>query len=145
MKSKIFTIFAALVILMFLSLSMSWAHDPENGYHSKKSYKHGGGHKERHPNYGFIPLTKEQRRFERAKRKAWADGRLTYREMRKLHHFEKKAIKSLHRPKHHRKPHHHKKRGHISYGHRWYTYPGFSIMFSFSEPGSHIAGAFGVK
>jgi hypothetical protein len=146
MKSKIFIIITSMIILMFLSFSMSWAHDSKYRSHPKKSYKHNNGHKGGDLNHQrFMPLTKEQRRFERAKRKAWADGKLTYGEMRRLHQFEKKAIKSLHRSKHIRVPYHHKKRNHISYGHKWYAFPRFSIMFSFSEPNSHVAGSFGVR
>lgn len=132
MKPKIVIIGVFLLSLAFIFLNMSWAHGSEYGYQPNRSYNHSSSHKGHEINHrAFIPLTKEQRRFEKAKRIAWADGRLTYKEMRRLHEYEKKAIKSLHRSKHDRVPYHRKKRGHISSGHKWNTFPKFSIRFSF--------------
>jgi hypothetical protein len=145
MKSKMYIMGAFFVILMFLSLNMAWAHDSTSRDKVYKSQGYSSRHRGGHLNYGFIPLTKEQKRFERAKRKAWADGRLTYQEMRMLHKLEKNARRHIHRSKHQRVPYHHKKRSYISHGHKWYGFPRFSIMFSFSEPKSHKAGAFGVR
>jgi hypothetical protein len=146
MKSKIFIMGAIFVILMFLSLNMAWAHDPTPNYKGNKSHGYGGGNKGSDLTHkGFIPLTKEQKKFERAKRKAWADGRLTYIEMRRLHQLEKKARRDMGRLKNHRVPHHAYKRSHISYRHKWPAYPKFSIMFSFSNPKSHVGGSFGLK
>jgi hypothetical protein len=145
MKSKIFIMGVFFAILMFFTLNMAWAHDPTSKDREYKSHRYNGGHQGGHLNYGFIQLTKEQKRFERAKRRAWADGRLTYKEMRRLHQFERKAIKSLQRLERHRGPYQHKNRKHISYGHKRYVFPKFSVMFSFSEPNSHIAGSFGVR
>ena len=146
MKSKTFIMGTFFVIFMFLSLNMAWAHDPTPRYKTNKSHGYGGGNKGSDLTHkGFIPLTKEQKKFERAKRKAWADGRLTYIEMRRLHQLEKKATRSVHRLKYHRESYHQQKRSQISYRPNWPAYPKFSIRFSFSEPKSHIAGSFGVK
>ena len=146
MKSKILIMGTFFVVLMFLSLNMAWAHDPTPRYKGNKSHGYDGGNKGSDFNQkGFIHFPKERKRFEKAKRKAWADGRLTYTEMRRLHQLEKKARRPIHRLKHHRLPHHGYTRSHISYRHKWPAYPKFSIMFSFSEPNSHIAGSFGVK
>ena len=145
MKSKIFTMGAFFAILMFLTLNMSWAHDPTPRHRANESHRYGGGnHGEGLTHKGFIHFDKEQRRFERARRQAWADGRLTYREMRRLHQLEKKARSDIDR-KYHGVPHRPVKRGHLRYSHKWPAFPIFSIHLSFSNPGSHVAGSFGVK
>jgi hypothetical protein len=146
MKSKIFVLGAFFVILMFLSFNVALARDPTPKYRTNKSHGYGGGNKGGNFDHkGTMHLPKEQKRFERAKRKAWADGRLTYTEMRRLHQLEKKARRPIHQLKQHGVPYHHIKRSHISHGHKWHGFPGFSIMFSFSDPNSHVAGSFGVK
>ena len=146
MKSKIFIMGAIFVILMFLSLNIAWAHDPTPNYKGNKSHGYGGKNKGSALSHkGVIHPPNERKRFERAKRKAWADGRLTYQEMRWLHQLERKATKSVHRLKYHRESYHQQKRSQISYRPNWPAYPKFSIRFSFSEPKSHIAGSFGVK
>ncbi len=146
MKSKIFVLGAFFAILMFLSLNVALAHDPTPKYRTSKSYGYGGGNKGGNFDHkGYMHPPKEQKRFERAKRKAWADGRLTYTEMRRLHQLEKKVRRPIHRLKQHGVSHHYDKRGHTSFRHKWPAYPRFSIMFSFSEPNSHVAGSFGVK
>ena len=121
-----------LLSLVFLFFNMSWAHDSDYGVQSNRSYNHGSSLKGRDINHqAVIPLTKEQQRFEKAKKIAWADGRLTYREMLRLHEYEKQAIKSLNRPKHDPVPYHPKKRSQVSIGHGWFTFPKFTIRFSF--------------
>ena len=145
MKLKIFTMGTFFAILLFLMLNMSWAHDPTPRDRANGSHGYGGGnHGEGLTHKGFIHLDKEQRRFERARRQAWADGRLTYREMRRLHQLQKKARSDIDR-KHHGVPHRAVKQGHKRYSHKWRAIPRFSIHLSFPNPGSYIAGSVGVK
>ncbi len=146
MKSKLFTMGAFFAILMFLTLKMSWAHDPTPRYRANESHRYGGGNKgEELTHKGFIHHSGEQRRFERARRQAWADGKLTYREMRRLHQLEKKARSDIDRWKHHRVPRRAVKQGHLRYSHKRPAFPMFSIHLSFSKPGSHVAGSFGFR
>ena len=146
MKSKIFTMGAFFAILMFLTLNTAWAHDPTPRYRSNESHRYGGNnHREKHTHKRYIHLSKEQRRFEKAKRRAWADGKLTYREMRKLHHLQKEARRDIHRWKHHRRHHHPVMKGHKHYRRTYPATPLFTLHFSFSDPGSLFAGSFGVR
>ena len=149
MKSKMLTLGAFFVILMLLSLNTAWAHDPmpkhrSNGSQGYGVQKHGEQYKyNKHKNDSY--LNKEKRRFEKAKRRAWADGKLTYREMRKLHKFQQKARRDIHQRKHHRRYHHPVMKRNKHYRHDWSAYPMFTLHFSFSDPGTLFTGSIGVK
>lgn len=143
MKSKTVILGVFLVILMFLAINMSWARDPIPRYPTYRSLiydrgKNGGKLTQK----GFIRLNKEQRRFERARRQAWADGKLSYQEMRRLHQIRKKACKDI---PNHKVTHRHYNRGYVSYRYERPAFPRFSISLSFSKPWIHGARSVGVK
>lgn len=148
MKTKIFALSTFFVIFLFLTLNTAWADDPISRSRSNRFHKYGvDNHREKNTfkSKSFVHPNKTQRPFERAERRAWADGRLTYREMRKLHQLKIKARRENYRWRHHKVPDHSVKKGHTYPSHHWSAFPKFTLHLSFSDPGTIFAGSIGVK
>jgi hypothetical protein len=126
---------AFFVIFMFLAINTSWADDPIPRSRTSTSYKYDRGKSGRAPTQrGAIHIHKAQLRYEKARRLAWADGKLTYRERRRLHAIRTLPEKGINR---HKGNHLHYTRGPINKKHKQYFIPRFSIGFSFSKPWIH--------
>jgi hypothetical protein len=135
MKLKIYILGTFLVIYMFLAINISWADDPiprsrTLASHESDRGKSGTGL----PGKGLTYLNKAQWRYEKAGRKAWADGKLTYHEMRRLHQIWNPVSKDI---KHHKGNHRDYNRGYLRAKEKRPVFPRFSIDFSFSKPWIH--------
>ena len=137
---------AFFVILMLFTLNTTWAHDPIPRHRSNGSRGYGvQKHREKNNHKSHLHLNKAQQRFEKAQRRAWADGKLTYWEMRKLHQLKKKNRRDIHRWKHHRGSARPVEKGHMYHRYHGSAFPKFTLHLSFSDPGTLFAGTMGVK
>ena len=135
MKSKIYILGTFLVIFIFLAINTSWADDPIPRPRTSTSYKYdrgksGGALSPKRAIY----LNQPNRRYENARRLAWADGKSTYRERRRHHNIRTMAGKGI---KHHKGYRLDYTRGQIHKKPKGYFIPRFSIRFSFSKPWIH--------
>lgn len=106
MKASIITGITAIALIFALTSPASAGDRP---YHRQgKQIKRitGGVQKAKISNKEYYRLNKEQRRIQRFRRHAMADGRLSRGERQRLHRMQEKADRHIYRAKHNRRVRH---------------------------------------
>ena len=126
LKIGIFWIF--LVIFMFPAVNISWAFDPLPRSRTLNSYKYETGNYEGAPSQKGSIHNAINRRYEKAQRRSWADGRSAYRETRRLHQSRNRVNKDIKRDQGIDRDFN---RGYLPNKHKQPVFPRFSISISF--------------
>ncbi len=103
MKASILTTMTATALILAIS-SPAWAGDAFKKVQSRQINRIARGVDSGEiSNNEYFNLTQEQKRIQRAGRRALADGRLSQNERRRLRHMQDKASEHIYKAKHNRR------------------------------------------
>lgn len=101
MKTKVLVIPLTTMVLVCMAAGISWSDDRFRHRQKKQLTRIANGIRSGEiTNREFMRLNKEQWRIQQFKKRAHADGRISHRERRRLHHMQRKAGKHIYRSKH---------------------------------------------
>ena len=103
MKASILTAMTATALILVIS-SPAWAGDPFKKVQGRQINRIAGGVESGEITHNeHFNLKQEQKRIQRARRRALADGRLSQNERRRLRHMQDQASEHIYKAKHNRR------------------------------------------